>query len=61
MNNNKKIGELLIEADIITVKTLERALALQEKDGKRIGAILKKMGVITDEELVDALAKQFNL
>jgi CheY-like chemotaxis protein len=61
MMTNKKIGDLLVEAEIITIKTLERALAFQQKDGKRLGVILEKMGVITDEELVEALAKQFNL
>src|ERR1039457_970364 len=61
MMTNKKLGDLLVEADIITVKTLERALARQQKDGKRLGAVMEKMGVITDEELVEALAKQFNL
>jgi hypothetical protein len=33
-------------------KTLERALARQQKEGGRLGAILETMGVITDEELV---------
>jgi CheY-like chemotaxis protein len=61
MMTNKRIGDLLIEAEIITTKTLERALARQQKDNRRIGVILEKMGVITDEELVEALAKQFDL
>jgi CheY-like chemotaxis protein len=61
MRTNKKLGELFVEEEIITVKTLERALARQQKEGGRLGAILETMGVITDEELVEALAKQFNL
>jgi CheY-like chemotaxis protein len=58
---NKKLGEILVEANIITTKTLERALVRQQKEGKRLGLVLEKMGVITDEELIDALAKQLNL
>lgn len=57
----KHIGNLLVEAEIISVKTLERALERQEGSGKRLGLILEEMGVITDEELVAALAKQLGL
>jgi len=56
-----KLGDLLVEAKIITTKTLERALERQQKGGLRLGIVLEKMGVITDEELIEALAKQFNL
>jgi CheY-like chemotaxis protein len=55
----KHLGDLLVEAGIITVKTLERALDRQRGSGKKLGIIFEEMGVITDEELVEALAKQF--
>src|SRR5450631_464185 len=61
MMTSKKLGDLLVEAEIITIKTLERALVRQQKGGMRLGVVLEKMGVITDEELIEALAKQFNL
>lgn len=53
------LGELLVESGIITVKTLERALARQQGSGKRLGIVLDEMGVITQEELIEALAQQF--
>ena len=56
----KYLGALLVEADIISNKTLERALERQKYKKKRLGAVLEEMGVITEEELVDALSKQFN-
>jgi CheY-like chemotaxis protein len=59
--HNKELGELLVEANIISTTTLERALAQQQESGKRLGAVLEKMGVITIEEFVEALAKQLNL
>lgn len=59
--HHKELGKLLVEANIISTKTLERALAKQQESGKRLGAVLEKMGVITIEELVEALAKQLNL
>lgn len=53
------LGELLVQSGIITVKTLERALVRQRGTGKRLGAVLDEMGVITQEELIEALAAQF--
>ncbi len=59
MEKKKQLGELLVEAGIITVKTLERALERQRGTGKRLGIVLEEMGVITEWELADALARQF--
>jgi len=59
MPNKKQLGNILVEAEIITVKTLERALQRQKGSGKRIGMVLEEMGVITEQELIEALAKQF--
>ena len=56
----KHLGDLLVEADIISIKTLERALERQKSEKKRLGVVLEEMGVITEDELVDALSKQFN-
>ncbi|MDD2899599.1 MAG: response regulator [Desulfuromonadaceae bacterium] len=56
----KHLGDLLVEAEIISNKTLERALERQKSDKKRLGAVLEEMGVITEDELVEALSKQFN-
>lgn len=56
----KHLGDILVEADIISNKTLERALERQKSEKNRLGVVLEEMGVITEEELVDALSKQFN-
>ncbi len=58
MTEQKPIGNLLVEAGIISATTLERALDVQKKSGKRLGALLNEMGIVTDEEIVAALAKQ---
>jgi CheY-like chemotaxis protein len=57
----KKMGDILIEAGIITARTLELALERQKVEKKRLGAILEEMGVITEDELSDCFAKQLNL
>lgn len=56
----KHLGDILVEAEIISKKTLERALLRQKNGNSRLGTILEEMGVITEEELAEALAKQFN-
>ncbi len=56
----KHLGDILVEAEIISKKTLERALARQKEEKKRLGMVLEEMGVITEDELAEALAKQFN-
>lgn len=59
MEQKKQLGSLLVDAGIITLKTLERALERQKGSGKRLGIVLEEMGVLTEPELVDALARQF--
>lgn len=56
----KQLGEILVEAGIISRKTLERALERQKESRARLGSILEEMGVITEEELAEALGTQFN-
>lgn len=56
----KHLGDILVEAEIISNKTLERALERQKSEKKRLGTVLEEMGVITEGEIVDALSKQFN-
>jgi len=59
MENKKQFGALLVEKNIISGMTLERALARQKDSGRKLGAVLEEMGVITERELIDTLAKQF--
>jgi CheY-like chemotaxis protein len=61
MATKHQIGNLLVEAGIISVKTLERALELQRGSGKRLGKLLRDMGIVTDQEVIEALARQCNL
>jgi len=61
MASIKRIGNLLVEAGIISVKTLERFLELQKGSGKRLGALLRELGIVTEAEVLEALARQCNL
>lgn len=57
----KKIGELLMDDGIIRPEQLKRALEEQQHTGERIGTILVKLGFITEDELVEAIARQFHV
>lgn len=58
----KRIGEILIENGSITTAQLDDALQYQRKiPGKLIGKILIELGYVTEEEIVIALATQFNV
>lgn len=59
MTIKKQLGDLLVEAGIISRVTLERALVRQKKERKKLGLILEEMGVITGEEIAEALGQQF--
>lgn len=61
MASKMQIGNLLVEAGIISVKTVERALEMQKGNGKRLGMLLKDMGIVTEVEVIEALAKQYQL
>lgn len=56
----KHLGDILVEAEIISRKTLEKALERQKENKLRLGAVLEEMGVLTEEELAEALGTQFN-
>ena len=61
MATKHQLGNLLVEAGIITMKTLERALLMQQGSGKRLGLLLRELGVVTEDEIVEALARQCSL
>ena len=61
MVSSKRIGSLLVEAGIISGKTLERTLELQKGSGKRLGVLLREIGIVTEAEVLEALARQYNM
>lgn len=55
----KRLGQLLIENDIVTEKELEDALRRQKEHGGYIGQNLVDMGYTTEEEIVSCLTVQY--
>jgi type IV pilus assembly protein PilB len=57
----KKLGELLIEAGLITDDQLMQALSLQKRSGKMLGSVLISEGMVSGAMLVSILADQLGL
>ena len=52
--NGKRLGDLLLEADVLTKRQLQKALAMQAAGDKRqIGEILIDLGFITLDDLTE--------
>ena len=51
-----RVGEILLEADVLTKRQLSRALAMQEAgDNRRLGEILVELGYVTVEDLTEIM------
>lgn len=60
-NNKPRLGEILIEQDMISEETLTQALRLQVGRRKLLGEILVQMKVITDEQLAETLESKLGI
>lgn len=54
----KQLGDILVDTELISKKTLEKALARQNSTDKKLGEVLEEMGVLTEAELMEALVNQ---
>ncbi len=57
----KRLGELLVEANLITEEECAQALKMQVGGTRRLGHILVQMGAITSDQLLEILSDQFEL
>ncbi len=56
-----KIGDLLLQKNIITSEQLTTALGEQKKNGGRLGSALTRLGYIHESELLQFLSEQYNV
>jgi len=54
------IGELLAEAGRLTEHDVKRVLVFQRKKNLRFGEAVQRLGLATDDDVQQALARQFN-
>lgn len=57
----KKLGELLVDAGLITYEAVDDAIAEQKRTGRLVGEILVDMGLVKERDIAVVLARQFQL
>lgn len=55
-----RLGQLLVEAGLISPEQLAAALQAQQRDHRRIGALLVEAGALDEIQLTQALSQQLN-
>ena len=55
------LGEMLINAGIITKEQLEQGIALQKGTNERLGTVLINNGIITEKQLIEVLRMQLGI
>ncbi|MEW6096997.1 MAG: ATPase, T2SS/T4P/T4SS family [bacterium] len=55
------LGEMLVETKAITQKQLDEALELQSKTGERLGNILRNLGYVSEDDLLETLSQQLGI
>jgi type IV pilus assembly protein PilB len=56
-----RLGELLVDAQIITREQLEDVLSLQKRDGRRIGTLLVDAGLVSETQVTQILSQQLSV
>lgn len=59
--NRKRLGDILLENNKITQKQLDFVLKKQKDTGGRVGKILVDEGIITEDDILDALHIQLGI
>jgi protein-tyrosine kinase len=57
---DRRLGSILAEQGKLGPRDIERLLELQQRDGTRFGEAALRAGLITEDELRSALARQFD-
>ncbi|MBX6396358.1 MAG: Flp pilus assembly complex ATPase component TadA, partial [Alicyclobacillaceae bacterium] len=57
----KRLGDLLVEAGMITPEQLEQALKEQKVTGRRLGEVLTQSGILTEEQLIEVMEFQLGI
>jgi type IV pilus assembly protein PilB len=56
-----KLGEMLLDKELLTKEQLDQALEYQKENGGRLGYNLVKLGYMTDEAITQFLSDQFGV
>ena len=53
-----RLGDLLIERGVVTDAQLQSALARHRHEGTRLGAVMRAMGLVSNEEILETVSRQ---
>lgn len=56
-----RLGELLVQAQIIDAAQLDEALELQKSDPRRLGTLLVEQGLVTETQVTQVLSQQLSI
>lgn len=56
-----RLGDLLVDAQIITREQLDDVLALQKRDGRRIGTLLVEAGLVSETQVTQIVSQQLSV
>lgn len=56
-----RLGELLVQAKILTNEQLEESLAMQRAQGRKLGQVLIDRGLVNETQLTQALGQQLSV
>lgn len=56
-----RLGELLVQRQLVAPADLEKALQIQQSMGGRLGALLVRIGAVSEDLLLQTLAEHLNL
>ena len=57
----RRLGEILVDLQLVTEEQVSEAIEQQNKSGKRMGQILIDSGLISQKDMLRVLAEQFSL
>lgn len=58
---DKRLGEILVEMNVLSEANLMRALRIQKETDKIIGQILVEEGYVTEDDIVQVLERQYGI
>src|SRR5215510_13276324 len=56
-----RLGQLLVDAHILSEAQLEQVLVLQKSDGRKLGTLLVEGGLVTETQLTQILSQQLSV
>ena len=61
MIKKKRLGDMLLEAGLVTEDQVRQALLGQKRAGIRLGQYLVRQGIVTDSQITDVVCRQLRL